>query len=259
MNAQRGFKTLLNLSQKVNRLTLTSRLHVQNHSHPKRKILPFIFRDDTTSTDSLGKISQLTSLLSEQEENLLMTASILANQIKTKIEISDPTKRAPMGRDCNDTTILPEPGANIKPKVEPNPGVIIEKKAHRKLKIKKRKMKVHRRKKRWRKYWAIWRKKYAFNEKRREIEFRHRLIAKVHEAQKFDPEKFVDDYLEDMKYELVAKTWKGKRLPKFLIKELHEKELKMEERIKLNQTNMLTGETLVKENETVEDFIKRNN
>ena len=77
----------------------------------------------------------MTSLLSEQEENLLMTASILANQIKTKIEISDPTKRAPMGRDCNDTTILPEPGANIKPKVEPNPGVIIEKKAHRKLKV----------------------------------------------------------------------------------------------------------------------------
>ena len=40
-----------------------------------------------------------------------------------------------MGRDCNDTTIIPEPGANIKPKVDPNPGVIIEKKAHRKLKV----------------------------------------------------------------------------------------------------------------------------
>ena len=42
--------------------------------------------------------------------------------------------------------------------------------------------------------------------------------AKVHEAQKFDPEKFVNDYLEDMKYELVPKTYKGKRLPRFMIK-----------------------------------------
>ena len=65
---------------------------------------------------------------------------------------------------------------------------------------------------------AIWRKKYAFRERRREVEFRQRMKAKVHEAQKFDPEKFVNDYLEDMKYELVPKTYKGKRLPRFMIK-----------------------------------------
>ena len=45
----------------------------------------------------------------------------------------------------------------------------------------------------------IWRKRYAFKEKKREVEFRQRLIAKVHEAEKFDAEKFVDDYLEDNK------------------------------------------------------------
>ena len=39
----------------------------------------------------------------------------------------------------------------------------------------------------------------AMKEKKREIEFRQRMIAKVNEANKFDPIKYVDDYLEDLK------------------------------------------------------------
>ena len=94
--------------------------------------------------------------MSEKEQNLLLTVSFLTNQIKPKIEISDPSKRAPMGRQCNDeTSVVPEPGTRISPKIEPNPFVIIEKKANRLLIIKKRKMKVHRRKKRWKKYWYV--------------------------------------------------------------------------------------------------------
>merc|ERR1712083_672948 len=91
-------------------------------------------------------------------------------------------------------------------------GQIIEKKAHRRLRIRKKKMKVHRRKRRWKKYWVLWRKKYAAREKKREVEFRQKMIAKVNEAKKFDAEKYVDEYLEDMKYRLVPKTYKGKRL-----------------------------------------------
>jgi len=41
---------------------------------------------------------------------------------------------------------------------------------------------------------------------------------KVNEAEKFDARKYMDEYLEDCKYELVPKTIKGQRLPKFLIK-----------------------------------------
>ena len=46
---------------------------------------------------------------------------------------------------------------------------------------------------------VLWRKKLAMKEKKREIEFRQRMIAKVNEANKFDPIKYVDDYLEDLK------------------------------------------------------------
>ena len=45
-------------------------------------------------------------------------------------------------------------------------------------------------------------------EKKREVEFRQKMIAKVNEAKKFDAEKYVDEYLEDMKYKLVPKTYK---------------------------------------------------
>merc|ERR1711973_522602 len=79
-------------------------------------------------------------------------------------------------------------------------------------------------KRRWKKYWVLWRKKYAMREKKREVEFRQKMIAKVNEAKKFDAEKYVDEYLEDMKYKLVPKTYKGRRLPQFLIEELLEKD-----------------------------------
>ena len=41
--------------------------------------------------------------------------------------------------------------------------------------------------------------------------------AKIHEAQQFDPIKFRDDYLEDFKYQLIPKTYKGQRLPQWRI------------------------------------------
>ena len=99
-------------------------------------------------------------------------------------------------------------------------------------------MKIHRRKRRWKKNWyltskvrfqvqsvlnilffrVMYRKKFVSKEKAREIEFRSRLIAKVNEAKKFDAAKYVDDYLEDCRYQLVPKTYQGKRLPQWLIK-----------------------------------------
>ena len=54
-------------------------------------------------------------------------------------------------------------------------------------------------------------------EKKKEIEFRVCMRAKIHEAQQFDPIKFRDDYLEDFKYQLIPKTYKGQRLPQWRI------------------------------------------
>ena len=53
-------------------------------------------------------------------------------------------------------------------------------------------------------------------EKKREVEFRQKMIAKVNEAKKFDAEKYVDEYLEDMKYKLVPKTYKVNMVVEFL-------------------------------------------
>lgn len=261
MNVQKGIK-VFDLSRRLSQVKLTqlSGLHVQSQSYPKPTKIPFLFQE-TSFVKTSPTSSSTSMLLSEHQTDLLLTASMITkslSQVQPKLEIIDPSRKAPMGRDCNnDIDIIPEPGTLILPKVEPNPNVIIEKKAHRLLKIKKRKMKVHRRKRRWKKYWAMWRKKYAFREKKREVEFRQRLKAKVHEAEKFNAENFVDSYLEDMKYELVPKTWQGKRLPQFLIKELHEEEKRKTERKKMDRTNLLTGQPLVKDGESVQDFINR--
>ena len=64
----------------------------------------------------------------------------------------------------------------------------------------------------------MYRQGYLDREKKRETAFRQRMIAKVNEANTFDAKKYVEDYLEDAKYELVPKTYEGKRLPQWLIK-----------------------------------------
>ena len=48
------------------------------------------------------------------------------------------------------------------------------------------------------------------------LQFRQKMIAKVNEAKKFDAEKYVDEYLEDMKYRLVPKTYKVNMVVEFL-------------------------------------------
>lgn len=136
-------------------------------------------------------------------------------------------------------------------------GVTIKKEAHRMLRIRKRKMKVHRRKRLWKRMWSVWKKKFFNREKRREIEFRQKLIDKVHAAEKFNAEVYVNDYLEDLKYTLVPKTYKGRRKPQWLIQELMERDVQVTRREVLNNTNMLTNEPLIRKGETVENFVDR--
>ena len=50
---------------------------------------------------------------------------------------------------------------------------------------------VHRRKRLWKRMWSIWRKRFQQRFKKREIEFRGVLTAKVNEAKKFEPSKYV--------------------------------------------------------------------
>ena len=61
-------------------------------------------------------------------------------------------------------------------------------------------------------------------EKKKEYEFRGMLATKVMEARKFDAEKYVDEYMNDYHTPLLPKTYNGKRLPAWLIKELMEQD-----------------------------------
>lgn len=118
-------------------------------------------------------------------------------------------------------------------------------------------MKVHKRKRLWKRMWALWRKKFVSREKQREMEFRSRLIHKVNEAKKFDAVKYVQEYIEDYHHELTPKTFKGRRHPKFFIKELMEQEKADMDRQHKDNTNLMTGQELIKNGETVEEFVKR--
>merc|ERR1712037_1065003 len=187
----------------------------------------------------------LDSLNLGKNQDLELTARFWSTQqIKPKLEINDFIIRSPVGRTCYDesTVIIPTTNPVNLPLEDPNTN-IIEKKAHRRLRIRKKKMKVHRRKRRWKKYWVLWRKKYAMREKKREIEFRQKMIAKVNEAKKFEPQKYVDDYLEDMNYEL--------------IKQLLEEDEKKIQRENMNNSNLLTGDPLIRQGETVAQFVDR--
>ena len=81
-------------------------------------------------------------------------------------------------------------------------------------------------------------------------------MAKVRMFEAFDAEKYVKDILQRTKEKPIPKTWKSKRLPEFLIKELMEKEeLK---KIKKRQENLET-EALKKIKDNYQPkFIKKN-
>ena len=167
---------------------------------------------------------------------------VYINPLDTKVEIFDPLR----------------PESNIP--VE-TPGTVesaIEKRAHRLLVIKKRKMKVHRRRRLWKRMWTVWKKKFYGRERRKEIDFRNKLIAAVKEAQKFDVETYTEAYIKDYHYEFVPLTYKGRRKHRSTILELLERDKQVAKRNMLNKTNMVTGQPLILDGETVDDFAKRN-
>ena len=82
---------------------------------------------------------------------LELTAAYWAGKTQPKV-IEDPLTRIPISPNVG-TLITPViPVTNNTVIEEPNENVI-EKKAHRRLRIRKKKMKVHRRKRRWKKNW----------------------------------------------------------------------------------------------------------
>lgn len=131
------------------------------------------------------------------------------------------------------------------------------KRGKRMLITRRKKMKKHQRKRLFTRMATHWKREILAKEKRKEYAFRQRLIEKVGEAKKFSAQTYVEDYLDDLHTELEPRTWKGRRLPVWLIKELAAREKLRAEVRRLNDLDILTGEPLIRQGETVQQFVER--
>ena len=241
----------------------------------------------TTSSNNLR--SSMLALKSDKDvsvsdinsrlNTLHLTASYLSGTPLARLEISLPTvldHRTHLDCPTNDAArridslVVPDAltnkiidapavGGHVDKTIEAPaaPNTDIVKQAHRMLRIRKRKMKVHWRKRRAKRDKAKNFKIKLTRRKNKEVAFRLDLLSKIKRAKKFDAGGYVEEKLEGYKIELTPGTYKGKRLPEWLIKELLvEDELKKETE-KNNQLDILTKEKLIKEGETVEQFVAR--
>merc|ERR1712136_125173 len=214
-----------------NNETKNKSIHMKPESH-------FLKFSNAMELDPLGDLKlgtlELTALRYSAKYNvksLTETLIELPNETKN-IAIKDPligNNKPFYINPLPDLKIIGDPILPDAAKIEEGPKgpLNIEKQAKRQsrmLKIRKKKMKVHRRKRLWKRMWSVWKKKFFNREKKREIAFRHKLIDKVRTAEKFDPEAYIDNYLEDSKFEFTPKTYFRKAKPKFLIEQLLERD-----------------------------------
>ena len=207
--------------------------------------------------------------------SVCLTSAFLAGGLNLQdLEYALPSLNS-AGRRCPPpTTTVPVPTTLIVPQkseiVEPAVGtaVAIEEPAmpaasnplrcnNRLIRMRKRKMKVHHRKKRLRKNMASFKRMWLKRSANAEVAFRVEMMGKVKVAQKFDPQKYLDDSLEGYRRELVPCTIEGKRRPQWLIKQLIEEGAVQKERAKRMKTDLITQEPLIREGESVEDFVSR--
>ncbi|KAF4525661.1 hypothetical protein B566_EDAN001261 [Ephemera danica] len=85
--------------------------------------------------------------------------------------------------------------------------------------IRRRKMKKHKLKKLRIKMKFEWAKVRQKREMRKEKAFQAVLLTQIREAEKFDAEAYVTEKLRQAKEKPLPRTWKGRRLPEFLIKQ----------------------------------------
>jgi len=123
--------------------------------------------------------------------------------------------------------------------------------------LRRKKMRKHQRKRLWDRMYLKFRASKAARTKRKELAFRHNLATKIEEARKFNAAEYVTKYLEDFHTPITPGTYKGKRLPQWLILELLEEDKQKEKEKRLEGKMYTTKETIVKSGETVDEFIQR--
>ncbi|GFG41005.1 hypothetical protein Cfor_12601 [Coptotermes formosanus] len=101
----------------------------------------------------------------------------------------------------------------------PTHGELVQKQAARLIVIRRRKMKKHKLKKLRIKMKYEWAKVRQRREMRKEKAFQAGLISQIKEAERFDAEKYVAERLQEAHKVPLPRTWKGKRLPFWIIKQ----------------------------------------
>jgi len=233
---------------------------VQGKTVPVSEVTKFVLSADTAAVSEISAVNW-------RLQNLQLTANYLSG--KPLLEL--PTANTPNIVQCptvssvsaknfiieDKKNVVREPQQD-KPKVEePKSEKIVKKYAIRMIVLRRRKMKKHQLKKLRKRMKLVFKADYVQREKAKELIFRSRLASKVTAARKFSAEEFVTNYLEEFHKELIPKTYDGKRLPEWLIRELIEKDRLDAKEAALAGKDVTTEETIVKPGETVQQFIQR--
>ncbi|KAJ4440246.1 hypothetical protein ANN_08385 [Periplaneta americana] len=161
-----------------------------------------------------GKLNSIT--LRQQDDVVKLSSQFYRPQNKIELPVvsnSDILKAPPVN---------PNQESNYEPThyIEaPTLNYVIEKQAARLIVIRRRKMKKHKLRKLRIRMKYEWAKVRQRREMRKEKAFQAKLIAQIKEAEKFDAKKYVEERLQKAHEMPLPRTWKGKRLPFFIIKQ----------------------------------------
>ncbi len=185
---------------------------------------------------------------------------LLPGFAKSTVVISDPGSVQVAKKEPTTAVAVEEPNKNdIVEKIDPKSSLVerYEARNRRLLILRKFKMKKHRRKRREKRQAARIKKQLFAKAKSEETAFRASLMHRIRLAKQFDPEAYRAEYLADVEAKMVPQTYEGRRHPTWLVEQLTEEEQLRKRRRREEQLDLITREPLVKEGETVEEFIKR--
>lgn len=103
-----------------------------------------------------------------------------------------------------------------------------EKQAARLIVIRKRKMRKHKLRKLRKRMKFVWARAKQRREWKKEKKFLNSLLVQIKTAQKFSAEDYVNDLIRKATTDDIPKTYKGKKKPQWLVKELLEKDRQRE-------------------------------
>lgn len=103
-----------------------------------------------------------------------------------------------------------------------------EKQAARLIVIRKRKMRRHKLRKLRKRMKFVWARAKQRREWKKEKKFLNTLMYQIKQAQKFSAEDYVNEMIKKATEDEIPRTYKGKKKPQWLVKELMDKDRQKE-------------------------------